>query len=142
MSASPEERDDDARDEDAVVEEEMTDMTDLPPAQPSDNDSERDGGASDEADQNYHISELLELERQQSSEQQAGDTDTGVVNRYKQLAHGETDAASDNGSADALPRRAGSPVDSSLSIPDDTPSVQVCFFFFFFWPLPRALYLW
>lgn len=111
MSASPEERDDDVRDEDGVVEEEMADMTGLLPAGHDDNNFED------------HISGLLELERQRSSEQQA--EDTGVVNRYKQLVQGGPDAASDNGSTDALPRRAGSPVDSTVSIPDDTPSVQV-----------------
>lgn len=33
--------------------------------------------------------------------------------------------ASEDGSVDAAPPRTGSPVDSMLSLPDDTPSVQV-----------------
>lgn len=119
MSASPEERDDDVRDEDVVVEEEMADMTDLPPAGHGDDS----GGVPGEDGEDHHISELLELERQRSSEQPA--EDTGVVNRYKQLVQEGPDATSDNGSTDALPRRAGSPVDSTVSIPDDTPSIQV-----------------
>ncbi|KAF3764564.1 hypothetical protein M406DRAFT_346602 [Cryphonectria parasitica EP155] len=86
MSAPAEEREEDAKGED-VSEEEMANMTDLPPVQDD-------------------------------------DQDTGVVNRYKDLAQEEPDAISDQGSADALPRRAASPVDSTLSIPDDTPSVQ------------------
>jgi hypothetical protein len=44
-------------------------------------------------------------------------------NRYK--AAQQMDNESENGSSEALPRRAGSPIDSLLSIPDDSPSVQV-----------------
>ena len=85
--------------------------------------------ASDEqqapADQaaSHHISDLLEEERQQDSALPS--EENGLVHRYKQLAEDELEAASDNGSADALPRRAGSPVDSMMSIPDRSPSVQV-----------------
>lgn len=122
MSASPEETEDAAREED-VFEEEMADLADLPPSSYEDRgDDEPSVKQGEEEDQ--HISELLEEERRQSLDQPA--TDTGVVNRYKELAHGEPDVASDNGSTDALPRRAGSPVDSTVSIPDDSPSVQVC----------------
>lgn len=115
MSASPEETGDAAR-EDDVVEEEMTDMVDMPAGQnyESDDDDAEDG--------EHHITDLLEEERRQSIEQPQDDS--GVVNRYRELAHEQVDSASDNGSA-ALPRRAGSPVGSTLSIPDDTPSVQV-----------------
>ncbi|KAI9047614.1 hypothetical protein LZ554_008327 [Drepanopeziza brunnea f. sp. 'monogermtubi'] len=43
-------------------------------------------------------------------------------NRYK--AARPIDSPSEDGSVDAVPRRAGSPIDSLLSIPDDSPSVQ------------------
>lgn len=44
-------------------------------------------------------------------------------NRYRAVQHIAT--PSEDGSFDALPRRAGSPIDSLLSVPDDSPSVQV-----------------
>lgn len=124
MSASPEETGDAAREED-VVEEEMTDMVDMPAGRSYGSDDDDNDDASAERtheDEGHHITDLLEQERRQSIEQPQ--EDTGVVNRYKELAHDQPDSASDNGSA-ALPRRAGSPVGSTLSIPDDTPSVQV-----------------
>lgn len=123
MSASPEEMEDAAREEDFAGEE-TADLAHLPPARNSVEEDEPRAADSQADDEAHPISELLEEERHQSSEQPADDT--GVVNRYKQLALEEADAASDSGSADALPRRAGSPVDSTVSIPDDTPSVQVC----------------
>lgn len=46
-----------------------------------------------------------------------------VSHRYHDLQ--QADSLSEDGSLDALPRRAGSPIDSLLSIPDDSPSVQV-----------------
>lgn len=45
------------------------------------------------------------------------------LNRYK--AAQQQDSTSEDGSVDAVPGRAGSPMDSVLSIPDDPPSVQV-----------------
>lgn len=46
------------------------------------------------------------------------------VNRYKAMRRlGEL---SEDGSSDAVPHRALSPIDSLLSVPDDTPSIQVC----------------
>lgn len=66
------------------------------------------------------IAKLLEEERGSApTPQPLGNGD----NRYKAAQH--IDSESDNGSMDALPRRAGSPIDSLLSIPDDTPSIQV-----------------
>lgn len=71
----------------------------------------------------HHISDLLEEERQQDSALPS--EGNGLAHRYKKLAEEELEATSDNGSVDALPRRAGSPVDSMISIPDRSPSVQV-----------------
>src|SRR6187402_1694525 len=45
------------------------------------------------------------------------------INAYKTAQ--PLDSPSEDGSMDALPRRAGSPIDSLLSVPDDSPSVQV-----------------
>lgn len=47
------------------------------------------------------------------------------TNIFKLNQH--TDSPSEDGSVDAVPKRSGSPIDSILSIPDDTPSVQVLF---------------
>lgn len=50
---------------------------------------------------------------------------TNGVNIYK--ANRLADSASEDGSLDALPRGAQSPIESVMSIPDDSPSVQVRF---------------
>lgn len=57
----------------------------------------------------------------------ASDQPTGngiIANRYRQLLQ-DRDDASEAGSAEGIPRRAGSPIDSLLSVPDDSPSFQV-----------------
>lgn len=111
MSASSEEREDAAG-------EEMTDMADPPVVQQDTGDEQQ------QQQQQQHISDLLEEERQQDSTLPA--EGNGLAHRYKELAaEDQLEAVSDNGSVDALPRRAGSPVDSMVSIPDRSPSVQV-----------------
>ena len=45
------------------------------------------------------------------------------TNRYR--ATEPVESASEDGSMDTVPRRAASPIESLLSIPDDSPSVQV-----------------
>jgi vacuolar protein sorting-associated protein 8 len=49
-----------------------------------------------------------------------------VANRYRQILQDQQDDVSEEGSVDAVPGRAPSPIDSLLSVPDDSPSVQVC----------------
>jgi hypothetical protein len=66
------------------------------------------------------ITELLQEERGNATTPEPLGNGT---NRYK--AAKELDTASEDESLDALPRRAGSPIDSILSIPDDSPSIQV-----------------
>lgn len=121
MSASPEEREDAAR-VDVIFEEETNNIVDMPAGRnyASDDEPPSDQGDHEEG---RRIADLLQEERRQSSEQPR--EDSAVIKRYKELGHEESEAVSDNGSAEALPRRAGSPVGSTLSIPDDTPSVQV-----------------
>ena len=64
-----------------------------------------------------HIAELLQEERDAApTPEQLGNG----ISRYKRISH--IDDVSEDGSAEALPRRAESPIDS---IPDDSPSVQV-----------------
>jgi hypothetical protein len=68
-----------------------------------------------------HIAEILEEELQPPSTPTPLGNGT-IAQRYREIIQ---DNESENGSTDAIPRRAGSPIDSLLSIPDDTPSVQV-----------------
>ena len=64
-----------------------------------------------------HIVELLQEERDAApTPEQLGNG----ISRYRKIPH--IDDVSEDGSAEALPRRAESPIDS---IPDDSPSVQV-----------------
>lgn len=54
-----------------------------------------------------------------------------VAGRYREIMQEQREDGSelsslDAGSVDALPRRVGSPIDSIMSGPDDTPSIQVC----------------
>jgi hypothetical protein len=66
------------------------------------------------------IVELLQEERDgASTPEQLGNG----TNRYKFVQ--QLDNESEDGSSEALPRRAGSPLESILSNPDDSPSVQV-----------------
>jgi len=66
------------------------------------------------------IAELLQEERDAApTPQQLGNG----INHYKAVL--QADDASEDGSLDAAPRRTGSPIDSLLSVPDDSPSVQV-----------------
>lgn len=86
-----------------------------------------DQSSSDEetvrGDDGGHVADILEEERQAAGTPVGNGT---LAHRYRDIirANAETDTASDNGSVDAAPRRAGSPIDSLLSVPDDSPSVQ------------------
>lgn len=66
------------------------------------------------------IVELLQEEREDASASQSVGNGT---NRYKAAREMESD--SQDGSEDTLPRRPESPIESVMSIPDDSPSVQV-----------------
>lgn len=85
----------------------------------SDDDTIRGEQAAD------HIAEILEEElRAPSTPTPLGNG--SIAHRYREITkENEADTVSENGSTDAIPRRAGSPIDSLMSTPDDTPSVQV-----------------
>jgi len=93
----------------------------LPPG--ADQSSSDDETVKGDRDDDGHIAEILEEEIQSPTTPVA--LGNGVANRYRQLLGSQPDAASDTESVDGLPKRAGSPVDSLLSIPDDLPSAQV-----------------
>ncbi|KAI1761655.1 Golgi CORVET complex core vacuolar protein 8-domain-containing protein [Hypoxylon sp. FL1150] len=69
-----------------------------------------------------HIAEIVQEERQEIAASKAHENGV-LVNRYRQLLH-DRDDVSEEGSNDGLPRRVGSPLDSLLSVPDDSPSIQ------------------
>ncbi|KAH8682254.1 Golgi CORVET complex core vacuolar protein 8-domain-containing protein [Xylariales sp. PMI_506] len=95
------------------------DHLDMSPAEdPASSDEETIKGEHDEG----HIVEILEEERQEDAAEPPS-SNSALPNRYHQLLRDQDDA-SDSGSAEGLPRRVGSPLDSLLSAPDDTPSVQ------------------
>ena len=79
-----------------------------------------DGGENGIRPGGGRIVELLQEERDGSSTPQPLGNGTS---RYKSIP--QLDDGSEDGSAEALPQRAGSPIESIQSIPDDSPSVQV-----------------
>ena len=113
------------------------DMADEPELSPT-----GDPGSSDEETvkgdrESDHIADILEEVKQDDALQESSSANGTVIqNRYRELATDAHEDPSEDGprdagprdpvSRDALPARVGSPIDSLLSIPDDTPSVQVC----------------
>lgn len=71
-----------------------------------------------------------EQERQSSVSPEPTIRASSIKNRYRELVEADAahETASENGSSDAgIPRMAASPQGSTTSIPDDSPSVQVCY---------------
>lgn len=100
----------------------MADIPELPSAEDhSSSDEETVKGDRDEG----HIADILEEERRASTTPVPPIGGSSIKNRYRELLEAEQETASEDGSTDAIPRRAGSPIGSLLSIPDDSPSVQV-----------------
>lgn len=77
--------------------------------------AERDEGA---------IVGLLDEEEPTTSDTPPAIQNGAVSNRYREILREQADDISDEGSVDALPKRVGSPIDSLLSVPDDSPSIQ------------------
>ncbi|KAK6820563.1 vacuolar protein sorting-associated protein 9a [Apiospora arundinis] len=95
------------------------DQLDLSPGDNVSSDEETIKGDRDQE----HIAEVLEEERQEDAAAPAPENHGPLANRYRQLLRDQDDT-SDSGSAEGLPKRVGSPIDSLLSVPDDTHSVQ------------------
>ncbi|KAK1595747.1 vacuolar assembly/sorting protein VPS8 [Colletotrichum navitas] len=70
------------------------------------------------------IAGLLDEETQISSSTPPAIEKGAVPNRYRDILREQADDVSEEGSVDAAPKRAGSPIDSLMSIPDDSPSIQ------------------
>ncbi|KAK1757365.1 vacuolar protein sorting-associated protein 8 [Echria macrotheca] len=99
-------------------------MEDIPDPSPADEHSSSDEETVKGDRDDDHIVDILHEERQSSTTPVPTIGGTSIRNRYRELVEAQQDTASEDGSTDAIPRNAGSPVDSLLSIPDDSPSVQ------------------
>ncbi|KAK7962313.1 Vacuolar protein sorting-associated protein 8 [Apiospora aurea] len=95
------------------------DQLDLSPGDNVSSDEETIKGDRDQE----HIAEVLEEERREDAAAPAPENNGPLANRYRQLLRDQDDT-SESGSAEGLPKRVGSPIDSLLSVPDDTHSVQ------------------
>lgn len=74
-----------------------------------------------------HIADILGEEADTGNESAAPPAEpSSIAHRYRELLVVEHEAPSEDGSTDAIPRRAASPMGSMLSVPDDSPSIQVC----------------
>jgi vacuolar protein sorting-associated protein 8 len=94
-----------------------------------DGDKDRDDVSSDEETirgdvEGGHIAGVLEDEMHDDAIN-APPIQVSVHNRYRDLLREQASGSDDGSSMDGLPRRAGSPIDSLLSGPEDSPSVQV-----------------
>jgi hypothetical protein len=73
-----------------------------------------------------HIADSLDEEPQSPTTPVPASGQSIVAHRYRDLVGSEHEAASEDGSTtEAIPRLGESPLGSMLSIPDDTPSLQV-----------------
>ncbi|TGJ86917.1 hypothetical protein E0Z10_g1852 [Xylaria hypoxylon] len=98
------------------------DHLDLPPD--GDSVSSDDETIKGDLDQG-HIAEALEEElREDASNPPPAQQSSVAASRYRELLRDQADVSDDGSSMDGLPRRAGSPINSLLSVPDDSPSVQ------------------
>jgi vacuolar protein sorting-associated protein 8 len=95
------------------------DHLDLPPDDESTEPALSGGDSPEKLPEQEHLAEILDEELQKDAAESGPEP-----NRFRQLLH-EREDASEEGSIEGLPRRAGSPIGSLLSVPDDTPSIQV-----------------
>lgn len=112
--------------DDGAVSMEDSDHLDLPPDGDAPSSDEETIKGEREQDQIHdEIADIIEEERKGIISDEPAENGV-VANRYRQLLR-DRDDASEDGSAEGIPRRAGSPIDSLLSIPDDSPSLQVSY---------------
>lgn len=72
-----------------------------------------------------NFAEALEEELDEDASNPPPARGSVAASRYHQLLKDQADMSDEGSSMDDLPRRAGSPMNSLLSVPDDSPSVQV-----------------
>ncbi|KAK4241552.1 Golgi CORVET complex core vacuolar protein 8-domain-containing protein [Achaetomium macrosporum] len=71
-----------------------------------------------------HIADILEEEDRPSEPPTPGAGPSSSAHPSRELVEAEHETVSENGTTDAIPRLAASPMGSMLSVPDDTPSLQ------------------
>ncbi|KAI0204642.1 vacuolar assembly/sorting protein VPS8 [Astrocystis sublimbata] len=96
---------------------------------PLDLSPDGDAGSSDDetiqGDRDHgHIADLSDHDVDDDADDAPPVRSSVVASRYHDLLRDQADASDDALSADGLPRRAGSPISSLLSVPDDSPSIQ------------------
>ncbi|KAJ3563225.1 hypothetical protein NPX13_g8276 [Xylaria arbuscula] len=96
------------------------DHIDLPP----DADAVSSDDETIRGDDQGHIAEVLEDELREDASNPPPVGGSVAASRYRQLLRDQADVSDEGSSMDDLPRRAASPINSLLSIPDDSPSVQ------------------
>lgn len=114
-------------------------MADIPELAPEADDHGLGSSSSDEEtirgerDEDY-VAEAAILEEEEENRPADApiptvevDTSASIPNHYRGIVGASQETASEDGSTDAIPRLAASPMGSNLSIPDDTPSAQVRF---------------
>jgi hypothetical protein len=102
----------------------MADTIELPPA---DDQSSSDEETVKGDRESIHVADVLEEDRTSSTTPVPPIGGSSITNRYRELLEVAYDDSSEDGSTSGgIPRRGGSPIDSLLSIPDDSPSIQVC----------------
>ncbi|KAH9883674.1 Golgi CORVET complex core vacuolar protein 8-domain-containing protein [Xylariomycetidae sp. FL2044] len=115
------------RDDGSVKMTDEEDRLDLTPEE--DQESQSSDQETVRADERHEqIADILEEERKTTVSSSSSTTidpvgNGTVINRYRQLLR-DRDDTSDAGSSEGLPRRVGSPSDSLLSVPDDSPSIH------------------
>lgn len=72
-----------------------------------------------------HAVGILENESQPTESPAPVPGPSAIAHRYRELVEAGHETPSEDGSTDAIPRLATSPIGSMLSVPDDTPSLQV-----------------
>jgi hypothetical protein len=72
-----------------------------------------------------HIADVIEDEQRSTDSPTPSAGPSSIAHRYRELLEAERETPSEDGSTDAIPRLAGSPRGSMLSVPDDSPSIQV-----------------
>ncbi|KAJ4297292.1 Vacuolar protein sorting-associated protein 8 [Collariella sp. IMI 366227] len=97
-------------------------MADEPELPRADNDASSDEETVKGDRHEGHIAEDLEAE--QPGTESPAPPASSIAHRYRELLEAEHETPSEDGSTDAIPRLAGSPMGSMLSVPDDPPSAQ------------------
>lgn len=110
----------------------MADEPELPPADDVSSVSSDEETIKGERDED-HIADLVEHDDEDAADAPnvvplaapSAVAPSSIAHRYRELLDAGHEAPSEDGSTDALPRLASSPMGSMLSVPDDSPSVQV-----------------